>query len=205
MSIEAKKSRGNGYKKKPSQPCANGCGSTVSNAGGQSSSGLRWCMKPECRAAKARYDYRRRNPARSTENDAPTKCSSCGKDLTPRPKRAGDEMGRWCRNASCRADRQRTRSLAGVEEIAKLRRELEVTSNRAELLAAAVLADDPDNLNERRLHCRECGHTSALRGWGHATSSGEPCAGTLDGAPVRNFGLLGLAQAWPSPVRYDMD
>ena len=199
------KKKGNAYVKKPEQPCANGCGSMVSNAGGTSRSGLRWCMKPECRAAKARHDYRRRHPAQAADETAPTKCSSCGKDLPARPKRAGDEAGRWCRDASCRADRQRVRSLAGVEEIGKLRHELEITANRADLLAAVVLADDPDNQFARRQHCRKCGHTTAILGWAHPNAANEPCDGTLDGARFRKFGVLGLAQAWPSPVTYDLE
>lgn len=192
----------NGYIKKDPSYCAN-CGDQVTNAGRSSRDGKRFCRKPECQAAKARR-HRQRAAAIRPDREAPTTCAGCDARLPERPWRAGDDLGRWCRKVSCRQKRDRLRAEANLDKLPEAMRKIDRLETTIALLSEAVMADSDDYIQANRVVCHECGLTTALRGWVHPLLDIEapPCHGTLDDLPVRRYGLVGVAGAWPFVRKY---
>lgn len=193
-------SHDNGYRRKDPSFCAN-CGDQVTSAGRASADGKRFCRKPQCQAIKARR-HRARAAALRPDKEAPSTCSGCGAKLTERKWRAGDDLGRWCRKASCRAKRDRVRTEAGLDQVPALLKQAELDENGRELLGDAIMADNEHVTTHARVVCPDCGLTSALKEWPHQTASNSYCWGTLNGAKKRPFDLSYLSYAWPFKREY---
>lgn len=182
--------------REPIPPYCAHCGDPVSTQGRTPKTGKRFCSRPGCKAAKARL----RRQGLATDRQPPTECSGCRAALPPRRWRAGDENGRWCDKASCRSKR-RAQEEAILEQV-DLHRELELARNAIALLATAVEADMEDFLGVSRVVCRECGLTTALRGWPHQREDGSGCRGTRGDGPPRPVTPFAMAMAWPVRRRY---
>lgn len=84
-----------------------------------------------------------------------------------------------------------------------VRQQVEHLENAVMLLAEAVMADSEDDHSHGRMVCRECGLTTALRGWPHRREDGGPCKGTLGAKPLRRPVIAThLDMAWPFRREY---
>ena len=181
----------------PTQFCGN-CGRAVSNRGRKAQSGVRYCMQPECRAAKARNERRRAEP----KPPAQSECSGCGRPLPPRQQWAADSLGRWCKRPKCRVERVRTQDEGGVDKLPELMRRSETLKIALDFASEAVMCDSPEVATEARVTCPKCGLTSAIPRWVHPLLDMRPCDGTLEGHPVRNYGFTGVTVGWPFKREY---
>lgn len=162
--MSTKAPRGSGRIKKCSH-----CGSVVTNSGRDGSDGTRFCMKPDCRAEKAR---RKRAEERRDDTLEARPCSYCGRQLPSRRKRITDlPFGRWCPDSPC----QRAKSIAMETEA--YRREAEAQVHRGHLQKAfRALLQGP------RVTCGACGRTDVIEGWAHPNRSiTAACTGKVDG------------------------
>ena len=168
-----------------SQRQCNHCGQRLRPSGGKAHDGVYFCMAKECQAAKARRN-RRRQKAQTPVPQAPTHCSSCGVELTPRRFRAQDEFGRWCLAWRCR--RARDAALAEQAFLDPTLTNPEVLRERLAFLHHAVAFP--------RVTCPACETEDAVDGFRHPDPDGGPCVGTGD----RSIKRVDAHHVWPNRV-----
>lgn len=184
--------------------CANPeCSEFVTRAGRRPKDGKRYCMAPACQSLKQKERYKAQRVAEiGGVRMAPLNCKKCGKDMTRRPFRAGDELGRWCKSPNCRADRDHTRLRVWSTDTAEMLEKVDYLVGVVDFLGEVIMADSPDYQGFSRRHCPDCGLTTAIPEWVHPSATGEPCMGTLDGVDPRRIGPEGLSAAWPFRREY---
>lgn len=180
----------------PKSFCAN-CGDPVSNAGTPPKRRTRrFCSKRECQAAKARANYHARPKVQAT-GQAPTRCANpdCPMpELPPRPARASDDpLGRWCKRVACRAHRARVHGEFTPEVFVEFKTKAEVAELSIQMLADAIIADDPDFFTQNRVKCPVCHLDQALEMWPHPDAGGGRCEGTVIEADYLGRRLLASA------------
>ena len=185
------------FAKAPSGVCGN-CGQAVTNRGRAPRSGFRYCMQPDCRAAKARNE-RRPTPPRPPAQSA---CSGCGRPLPPRARWANDGLGRWCKRAKCRAERIRVQSEGGVDKLPEALRRIHLLETALKFAGDVVMCESDRCISDSRVTCKKCGLTSAVPRWLHQARDGSACFGTLEDQQPRGFGDDGLVVAWPFKREY---
>lgn len=185
--------------------CAN-CGGPVSTRGPRPRSGKRYCSAPNCVKKRNQQAHLARTGRAlvDPEKQAPATCSNCAAPLPTRPWRSGDEFGRWCSRPKCRADRHQKRQAVLNQDTAATLARAEHLETVVDFLRDVIQADVEEFRFAERIHCKDCGLTSAILGWPHPADpeATTACLGTLGGREPRRIGTEGLIAAWPAPRTY---
>lgn len=148
------------------QRTCNHCGRPIANGGPRSATGLYYCQREECRAAKQRDYYARRHGGRDRPM-APERCLSCGMALKPRKQRIDDIPGkRWCNKPPCRL--HRAAEIKGDGQVGSLEQLLARAERRLAFLQKAAYPNE-------KVECPECGIPDAVEGYVHPNYDRQRC------------------------------
>lgn len=147
--------------------CAN-CHAVSPSAGGRpSASGLHYCMKPKCQAARQRA----RRAALRTETGEPdvpaAPCANCGTNLPARAARVTDNPhARWCSRGPCQRARRGFLHLLELNDLVGLEQEFVRCANLG------------------NVGCEGCGTQRAVRNFAHPSPTMVPCTYLSKIAPI---------------------
>lgn len=174
------------------------CGGPASLTGPRLKPGRnRYCMKPECRAAKmreARAAWRNRAEAEGTGSHQEARpCSCCHAWMPARAWRNDIDRpeGRWCRSIRCQKDKRET-----LERVALAKANATQRSDEDIDRARRFLQDD--FLKRATVACPECGRPDAVDTWDHPHSVEQRlCSGTTQGSTkkIEHPDIIELARA----------